>query len=123
MTDYFSPAGPLAAALNRYEPRAAQRSMAQAVAATIAGDDAGAASSAARILVVEAETGIGKTLAYLIPAVLSGQRLVVSTATLNLQDQIMNKEIPLLSRILGREVSAICIKGRQNYLCRYRWYQ
>lgn len=75
------------------------------------------------MLVVEAETGIGKTLAYLVPVVLSGRRVVVSTATLNLQDQIMNKEVPLISRVLGKEVPAICIKGRQNYLCLYRWFQ
>ncbi|MBV5331803.1 ATP-dependent DNA helicase, partial [bacterium] len=71
----------------------------------------------------EAETGIGKTLAYLIPALLSGQRLVVSTATINLQDQILNKEIPLIESILGKPAAALCVKGRQNYLCLYRWQQ
>ncbi len=76
-----------------------------------------------RILVVEAETGIGKTLAYLIPAVLSGKRVVISTATLNLQDQIINKDLPLVQKVLDQKVSALCIKGRENYLCHYRWYQ
>lgn len=123
MTDFFSPHGPLAAGLAKFEPRDAQKTMAEAVARTIDGDESDFGSHKARLLVVEAETGIGKTLAYLIPAILSGKRIVVSTATLNLQDQIMNKEVPLLSNVLGREVPAICIKGRQNYLCRYRWYQ
>jgi ATP-dependent DNA helicase DinG len=76
-----------------------------------------------RLLVVEAETGIGKTLAYIAPIVLAGKRAVISTATLNLQDQIMNKEVPLVEKVIGKDISALCIKGRQNYLCLYRWYQ
>lgn len=75
------------------------------------------------ILLVEAETGIGKTLAYLVPALLSGKRIVISTATINLQDQIIKKEIPLLEKAFGEELPVVCIKGRQNYLCHYRWYQ
>ncbi len=124
MTDYFSPDGPLARCLEKFEPRVGQKGMAEAVARIISGDSQPTTDEfAARVLVVEAETGIGKTLAYLIPAILSGQRLVVSTATLNLQDQIMKKEVPLIAAMLGREIPAICIKGRQNYLCRYRWHQ
>ncbi len=74
----------------------------------------------AQMLAVEAETGIGKTLAYLVPAVLSGQKIVVSTGTLNLQEQILNKEIPLIRRHVFPELKAECVKGRQNYLCLYR---
>ena len=99
--------------------------MAQAVASVLehgAGGEGGDGPSA-QILLVEAETGIGKTLAYLLPAVLSGQRLVISTATINLQDQILQKEIPLISRLLNQEIPVICVKGRQNYLCLYRWFQ
>jgi len=123
MSNFFSPDGPLADYLEHYEPRAGQQAMAAAVTRVISGETESMATEGARLLVVEAETGIGKTLAYLVPAVLSGRRVVVSTATLNLQDQIMNKEVPLISRVLGREVPVVCIKGRQNYLCLYRWFQ
>jgi ATP-dependent DNA helicase DinG len=88
--------------------------MAEAVLATL--EEGG-------ILAAEAETGIGKTLAYLVPAVLSGQKMVVSTGTLNLQDQILRKEIPFLRARIDPELTALCIKGRQNYLCLYRWRQ
>ncbi len=74
-------------------------------------------------LVVEAETGLGKTLAYLIPAVISGKRVVVSTHTRNLQDQILHKEIPLILAHIDPSLNALCVKGRQNYLCLYRWHQ
>lgn len=71
--------------------------------------------------VLEAGTGVGKSFAYLIPAVLSGQAAVVSTATIALQDQLLNKDIPLVSRILGRKVDAAVLKGRSNYLCLRKW--
>ncbi|MDX2434866.1 MAG: ATP-dependent DNA helicase, partial [Desulfobacterales bacterium] len=87
--------------------------MASAVAQTLSGGK----------LVVEAETGIGKTLAYLIPAVLSGQKMVISTNTLNLQEQILSNEIPFIQQHIDPQLSAICVKGRQNYLCLYRWQQ
>jgi ATP-dependent DNA helicase DinG len=73
--------------------------------------------------VVEAETGIGKTLAYLIPAVLSLQKVVISTNTLNLQEQILKNEIPFIQEHIDPELSVLCVKGRQNYLCLYRWQQ
>jgi ATP-dependent DNA helicase DinG len=73
-----------------------------------------------RHLIVEAGTGTGKTLAYLIPAVLSGERVVVSTATKTLQDQLLHKDVPLLEERLGLRVSACALKGRDNYLCRLR---
>lgn len=120
--DVFAEGGRLSQALPGYEPRKGQEEMAEAVMATLA-DGAEREDGRASLLLVEAETGIGKTLAYLVPALLSGQRVVVSTATITLQDQILKKEIPLLEKVLEMDIPALCIKGRQNYLCHYRWYQ
>ncbi len=75
------------------------------------------------ISVLEAGTGVGKSLAYLIPAVLSGQVCVVSTATLTLQDQLINRDIPGVGKILGEKIEAEVLKGRSNYLCLRKWYQ
>ncbi|WP_228855850.1 ATP-dependent DNA helicase [Desulfomarina profundi] len=119
----FENDGLLAAHVPGYEPRRGQLEMAKAVQCCLEGMVQESEEPGNNILVVEAETGIGKTLAYLIPAILSGRRIVISTATLNLQDQILEKEIPLVEKIAGREISALCIKGRSNYLCLYRWYQ
>lgn len=80
-------------------------------------------AASANILAVEAGTGIGKTLAYLVPAVLSGQRVIVSTNTLNLQEQIISKEIPFIQEHIAPFLSAMCVKGRQNYLCLHKWKQ
>jgi ATP-dependent DNA helicase DinG len=125
MKEFFSEDGLLAKRLSHFEAREGQRLMAEAVAELlhIDGEACPAQSDQAEVLVVEAETGVGKTLAYLIPAIVSERRVIISTATLNLQDQILNKEIPLAESVLGREIPAICVKGRQNYLCHYRWYQ
>ncbi len=124
LDDIFKAGGTLSEALAGFEPREGQRAMAEAVTSALTPSVAEEYSEpSAQIIVVEAETGIGKTLAYLIPAVLSGKRVVVSTATLNLQDQIIDKDIPLVARILGQDIPALCLKGRQNYLCLYRWYQ
>jgi ATP-dependent DNA helicase DinG len=125
LADIFGRGGRLASCLENFEPRAGQSAMADAVAATLSGDseEDDSCEKSSQILMVEAETGIGKTLAYLIPAVLSGKRVVVSTATLNLQDQIINKDLPLVEKVLDQKISALCIKGRENYLCHYRWYQ
>ena len=109
----FEPDGPLSTLIEAYEQRSGQLEMASAVAQNLAGGK----------LVVEAETGIGKTLAYLIPAVLSRQKVVISTNTLNLQEQILSDEIPFIQQNIDPELSALCVKGRQNYLCRYRWEQ
>ncbi len=122
MNTIFGPEGVLAHHLNDYEPRPGQQEMAAAVSellARIDPDEDGQAGS----LVVEAETGLGKTLAYLIPAVLSGRRVVVSTNTRNLQDQILGREIPFIREYIEPELKALCVKGRQNYLCLYRWHQ
>jgi len=74
-------------------------------------------------LLVEAGTGTGKTLAYLVPALASGRRVIVSTGTRNLQDQIYTKDLPFLRDRVGSEISACVMKGRENYLCRYRMAQ
>ena len=108
----FSPGGPLAAALHGFEARAAQLEMASAVAGVFA--DGG-------ILLAEAGTGTGKTLAYLVPAILSRQRVLVSTGTKNLQEQIFFKDLPILKDALGVPFTATYMKGRGNYLCRHRF--
>jgi ATP-dependent DNA helicase DinG len=95
-----------------YEPRAGQRRMAQAVAVVL--EQGGT-------LLAEAGTGTGKTLAYLIPAILSRQRLLVSTGTKNLQEQVFYKDLPALKEALGVPFTATLMKGRNNYLCRHRW--
>ena len=111
--EIFAPGGRLAEFMEDYEPRPGQLEMAEAVAKTLAGGK----------LAVEAETGIGKTIAYLVPAVLSGQKVVVSTNTLNLQEQIISEAIPFIQQNIDPGLSVICVKGRQNYLCLYRWEQ
>jgi ATP-dependent DNA helicase DinG len=117
MDDIFGAGGVLARHLVGYEPRPGQQEMASAVA------DALADPEQTTCLVVEAETGLGKTLAYLVPAVLSGRRVVVSTNTRNLQDQILQREIPFIRQYIDPALQALCVKGRQNYLCVYRWRQ
>lgn len=114
VTEAFSPEGPLARAVEQYEPREGQRQMAEAVAAVIA--EGGT-------LLAEAGTGTGKTLAYLIPAILSGGRVLVSTGTKNLQEQIYFKDVPALRDALGIPFSATLMKGRSNYLCLHRFEQ
>ena len=124
MKEIFGENGALSAHVNKFEPRDGQGEMAEAVAGLlgVTSTDCDEEHNG-RILVVEAETGIGKTLAYLIPCILSGKRIVISTATLNLQDQILKKEIPLAEQIIEGNVSVLCVKGRSNYLCLYRWFQ
>lgn len=104
---FFSAQGALAKTLEGYEPRPAQGEMAAAVLHALA--EGGA-------LIVEAGTGTGKTLAYLVPSLSAGARVVVSTGTKNLQEQLFFKDIPFL-RHLGGEVTAAVMKGRGNYLC------
>src|SRR5688500_4305070 len=108
----FSGADALARVVDGYEPREGQRQMAQAVAGVI--EDGGT-------LLTEAGTGTGKTLAYLIPAILSGHRALVSTGTKNLQEQIFFKDLPALRAAMGLPFTATLMKGRANYLCLHRW--
>ena len=108
----FADAGPLARAWPGYEPRDGQRRMAAAVAQVL--EDGGT-------LLAEAGTGTGKTLAYLVPAILSGKRVLVSTGTKNLQEQILFMDLPALQQALGLSFTATLMKGRGNYLCLHRW--
>ncbi len=100
-----------AGALPAHEDRPEQREMAEAV---------GAAIRAQRHLVVQAGTGTGKSLAYLVPALALGARVVVSTATKALQDQLAHRDLPQLSRSLGARFEFAVLKGRSNYICRQR---
>jgi ATP-dependent DNA helicase DinG len=104
----FAGQGPLAQAGTHFRPRAGQVAMAQAVAQAI--QEGGA-------LVAEAGTGVGKTFAYLVPALLSGQRLLVSTATKALQDQLFLRDLPRVQAALGVPARAALLKGRSSYLC------
>ena len=107
----FAAAGPLAGAIDGYVMREGQRKMARAVAETLA--EGGC-------LIAEAGPGAGKTLAYLVPALLAGRRTVISTHSRNLQDQLFRRDLPSVSKALGRPVKVRMLKGRANYLCRYR---
>ncbi len=111
MIDLLAPGGGLERAIPYYEDRVEQRTMSAAVARAL--DDA-------RPLLVEAGTGTGKTLAYLVPALQSGKRVIVSTGTRALQDQIARHDIPLLRTIIARPFNAVVLKGVGNYLCRRR---
>jgi ATP-dependent DNA helicase DinG len=108
----FAPGGPLSTALEGFEARSAQLQMAAAVADVFS--DGG-------VLLAEAGTGTGKTLAYLVPAILSRQRVLVSTGTKNLQEQIFFKDLPILRDTLGIPFTAAYMKGRGNYLCLHRF--
>jgi ATP-dependent DNA helicase DinG len=105
---FFHASGPLAACLARYERREPQIAMARAVERVV---------RETGVLLAEAGTGTGKTLAYLAPAALAEKRTVVSTGTRNLQEQIFFKDLALLGEALGRPVDAALLKGQENYLC------
>jgi ATP-dependent DNA helicase DinG len=106
--------GPFARLLDGFAPRRQQQEMAAAVAAAL---------EAGEVLVTEAGTGTGKTFAYLVPALLSGKKVVVSTGTRHLQDQLFHRDLPLVRQALDVPVRAALLKGRANYLCRYRLQQ
>ncbi|MEO5680458.1 MAG: ATP-dependent DNA helicase [Acidimicrobiales bacterium] len=93
------------------EPRPGQLEMAEAVAATVEGQ---------RHLVVQAGTGTGKSLGYLVPCIVTGQRTVIATATKALQDQLAGKDLPFLAEHLAQPFAVAVLKGRSNYLCRQR---
>ncbi len=110
----FGAEGPLSECLTGFRPRPEQLAMAQDVAAALADGHS---------LVIEAGTGTGKTLAYLLPALDSGLRVVISTGTKTLQDQLFHRDLPMIGKALGRVVDAQLLKGRSNYLCLYRLNQ
>mgnify|MGYP000013466887 CR=1 FL=1 len=110
----FGSSGKLAEHIQGFQPRESQQAMADAVEKAI---------NQQSHLVAEAGTGTGKTFAYLIPAILSGKKTIISTGTKNLQDQIFEKDFPLIRDALNVPVQAAVLKGRSNYLCLYRMEQ
>ena len=110
---FFSRHGTLSKWHPNYEFRSGQVEMAEAVEAALADK---------RHLIVEAGTGTGKTLAYLVPALLSGKRIVVSTGTKNLQEQLFFKDVPFLQQHFARPLKVCYMKGRNNYACRQKIY-
>src|SRR6202012_3910895 len=109
--EVFAMAGPLARALPDYAYRPEQALMAKAV---------GGALAVLEPLIVEAGTGTGKTFAYLVPALLSGRSVIISTGTRTLQDQLFRRDVPMLAKALGLPAKLALLKGRTNYLCRHR---
>ena len=114
LDEVFGPRGPLARTLPGFTPRRSQLAMASRVAL---------AFENRAPLVVEAGTGTGKTFAYLVPALLSGRRVLISTGTRTLQDQLFNKDLPLVAGAIGVPARVALLKGRSNYLCSYRLKQ
>ena len=107
----FADGGLLATQIEGFQPREAQQQMADKVGQTLQNGT---------ILVAEAGTGTGKTFAYLAPAILSGQKVFISTGTKNLQDQLFKRDLPMLRKALGVPFQASVLKGRSNYLCLHR---
>ena len=114
MQKYFGPEGILASKVQGFEYRQGQLEMAQAVFECFRSETP---------LMAEAGTGTGKTWAYLVPAILSGKKVVVSTGTKTLQDQILDHDIPFLKKNIDPKLKAVCLKGRRNYLCRRRFLE
>ena len=104
----FAADGRLAESQPGYRPRAGQQEMAEAIADAIDGK---------ATLMVDAGTGIGKTFAYLVPALLSGQKVLLSTATRQLQDQLYHRDVPRIKQVLGSDAQVAILKGRANYVC------
>jgi len=117
LNQFFGPGGVLSQTHPAYEFRRGQLQMAQAVEQAL---------EERRHLIVEAGTGTGKTLAYLVPVIRSGKRVIISTGTKNLQEQLFHKDVPFLEQALfpeaNRKLSVCYMKGRNNYLCRKKLY-
>ncbi|MGJ8618966.1 MAG: ATP-dependent DNA helicase [Methylophilaceae bacterium] len=110
LIEIFAPKGPLASAIEGYKERTEQLRMAQAIADAI---------TANKQLIAEAGTGTGKTFAYLVPALLSGGKVIISTGTKTLQDQLFNRDLPNVRDALKVPVTVSMLKGRANYVCHY----
>ncbi len=110
LPEIFSPEGPLARAISGYRIREQQLDMAERIAAAIKGSS---------VFIAEAGTGTGKTFAYLVPALQSGGKVIVSTGTKTLQDQLFNKDLPMVRDALKAPVKIALLKGRANYVCPY----
>ena len=114
MTDYaeiFGPEGWLATRIQGFSHRPQQQEMAAAI---------GRIMSQGGTLICEAGTGTGKTFAYLVPALMSGLKVIISTGTKNLQDQLFHRDLPMVRQSLASPVSTALLKGRANYLCIHR---
>ena len=109
--ELLSDKGPLSKTMRGFAVRRQQQEMAQCIAETLDFDD---------VLIAEAGTGTGKTVAYLVPVLLSGKKVIISTGTKNLQDQLFLRDLPMVRNALGVSSSTALLKGRANYLCRYR---
>src|SRR5438067_13814022 len=107
----FAADGTRAAEIPGFKRRAQQMEMAQAIAQAI---------EANGVLVAEAGTGTGKTFAYLVPALLAGGKVIISTGTKTLQDQLFDRDLPAVRKALASGTSAALLKGRSNYVCLYR---
>ena len=116
LSTYWQQDGPLSLAIPSYEHRPQQEAMAKSVANAFNSD---------QYLLLEAGTGVGKSMAYLIPGVLwslsKNERVVIATHTINLQEQLWRKDIPLLREVVNRDFNVALVKGRQNYICLRRW--
>lgn len=110
----FSASGPLAERIDGFVPRPQQRQLSEAIAAALQNDES---------LLCEAGTGAGKTFAYLAPALLSGKRVIISTGAKHLQEQLYDRDLPLMREALGVPAITAVLKGRANYLCKYRLEQ
>lgn len=111
LAEFFGPGSPLGKLLPGFQPREGQSWMAEAVADALATNGK---------LIVEAGTGTGKTFAYLLPALQSGRKTIISTGTKALQDQLYHRDLPLIGKAVGRPVTTALLKGRANYLCLQR---
>lgn len=111
ISDVLGNDGPVASHLPGFAPRVEQQHLAEAIFKTL---------EQGEVLIGEAGTGTGKTFAYLVPAILSGQRIIISTGTRHLQDQLFYNDLPLVNRALSTGVSTCLLKGRANYLCKHR---
>src|SRR5258706_7146305 len=109
--DLLGRGGPLARQIPGFVPRPSQQAMAHAVEAAFAEP---------HTLVAESGTGTGKTFAYLVPALVSGLKVLISSGTRNLQDQLFRRDLPLVRDTLALPVATALLKGRANYLCLYR---
>ncbi|RLT41957.1 MAG: ATP-dependent DNA helicase [Chloroflexi bacterium] len=112
LADFFGADGPLSQVLDSYELRPSQLQMAEAVKRAIL---------ERRTALIEAPTGTGKSIAYLLPALLSGRTVVIATANKSLQSQLFLKDIPFLRQVLKKDIAAVLVKGRSNFVCTLKW--
>ena len=112
LAKFFGAEGPLAHQLSGYELRPSQLEMAEAIKRALVEK---------KHALIEAPTGTGKSIAYLVPALLSGKTVVIATANKSLQSQLFNKDIPFLRKVLKRPIRAVVVKGRSNFVCNLKW--